>query len=76
MLGKCRKKTRRRYDRDLKISVISELEAGKPLAQIANRASIPVFLADGRPYVIGMVSISPLFTAITSRAPRQLFGSS
>jgi|GEM_PF-4124801 transposase len=29
------KKTRRRYDREFKISVVAELEAGKPLAQIA-----------------------------------------
>lgn len=29
------KKTRRRYDRAFKISVVAELESGKPLAQIA-----------------------------------------
>ena len=29
------KKTRRRYDRASKISVVAELESGKPLAQIA-----------------------------------------
>lgn len=34
------KKTRRRYDRELKISVVSELESGKPLAQIACKHSI------------------------------------
>ena len=40
------KKIRRRYDRDVKISVLTELEAGKLLAQRpANMASIRVFLA-------------------------------
>ena len=34
------KKTRRRYDRASKISVIAELESGKPLAQIAREHSI------------------------------------
>jgi transposase len=34
------KKTRRRYDRDFKISVVSELESGKPLAQIARERCI------------------------------------
>jgi transposase-like protein len=34
---KCMKKTKRRYDRDFKISVIAELEAGKPLAQVARK---------------------------------------
>jgi Transposase. len=34
------KKTRRRYDRDFKISVLIELEAGKPLAQIAREYGI------------------------------------
>ena len=34
------KKTRRRYDRDFKISVLAELEAGKPLAQIAREYGI------------------------------------
>jgi transposase len=33
-------KTRRRYDRDFKISVISELEGGKPPAQIAREHGI------------------------------------
>jgi len=35
------KKTRRRYDRDFKISVLAEPEAGKPLAQIAREPSAP-----------------------------------
>ena len=34
------KKTRRRYDRGFKISVVVELESGKPLAQIAREYSI------------------------------------
>jgi transposase len=34
------KKMRRRYDRDFKISVLSELESGKPLAQIARKHGI------------------------------------
>jgi transposase len=34
------KKTRRRYDRDFKISVIAELESGKPPAQIARENGI------------------------------------
>ncbi len=34
------KKTRRRYDREFKISVIAELEAGKPLAQVAREHGI------------------------------------
>ncbi len=34
------KKTRRRYDRDFKISVLAELEVGKPLAQIAREYGI------------------------------------
>ena len=34
------KKTRRCYDRDLRISVLAELEAGKPLAQIAREFGI------------------------------------
>jgi hypothetical protein len=35
------KKTRQRYDRAFKISVVAELESGKPLAQIAcEQASI------------------------------------
>ena len=43
------KKTRRRYDRAFKISVVAELESGKPLLRSpANMASIRVFLADGR----------------------------
>ena len=31
------KKTRRRYDREFKISVVAELESGKSVAQIARR---------------------------------------
>ena len=38
--GKYMKKTRRRYDRAFKISVVAELESGKPLAQIAREHSI------------------------------------
>lgn len=34
------KKTRRRYDREFKISVIAELESGKPTAQIAREHGI------------------------------------
>ena len=34
------KKTRRRYDRAFKISVVAELETGKPLAQIAREHDI------------------------------------
>ena len=34
------KKTRRRYDRAFKISVVAELESGKSLAQIAREHSI------------------------------------
>ena len=34
------KRTRRRYDRAFKISVISDLENGKPLAQIAREHGI------------------------------------
>lgn len=34
------KKTRRRYDREFKISIVSELESGKSLAQIAREHSI------------------------------------
>jgi transposase InsO family protein len=34
------KKTRRRYDRAFKISVVAELESGKPLVQIAREYSI------------------------------------
>ena len=34
------KKTRRRYDRDFKISILAELDAGKPLAQIAREYGI------------------------------------
>ena len=34
------KKTRRRYDREFKISVVAELESGKPLAQIARENGI------------------------------------
>jgi transposase len=38
--GKFIKKTRRRYDREFKISVVAELESGKPLAQIARKYGI------------------------------------
>lgn len=34
------KKTRRRYDRGFKISVVAELESGKPLAQIAREYGV------------------------------------
>ncbi|GAB6264966.1 MAG: transposase [Methanothrix sp.] len=34
------KKTRRRYDREFKISVVAELESGKPLTQIAREYGI------------------------------------
>ena len=34
------KKTRRRYDREFKISIVAELESGKPLAQIARENGI------------------------------------
>ena len=34
------KKTRRRYDREFKISVVAELEGGKPLTQIAREQGI------------------------------------
>ena len=34
------KKTRRRYDRDFKISVITELDTGKPLPQVAREYGI------------------------------------
>lgn len=34
------KKTRRRYDRKFKISVVAELESGKPVAQIAREYGI------------------------------------
>ena len=34
------KKTRRRYDREFKISVVAELESGKPLAQIAREYGV------------------------------------
>lgn len=33
-------KTRRRYDREFKISIVAELESGKPLAQIAREHGI------------------------------------
>jgi len=33
-------KMRRRYDREFKISVVAELESGKPLAQIAREYGI------------------------------------
>jgi transposase len=47
--GKYIKKTRRRYDREFKISVVAELESGKPLAQIAREYGIDpsVFPAPG-----------------------------
>ncbi len=34
------KKTRRHYDREFKISVVAELERGKPVAQIAREHGI------------------------------------
>jgi transposase len=34
------KRTRRRYDREFKISIVAELESGKPLAQIAREHCI------------------------------------
>lgn len=34
------KKTRRRYDRDFKLSILSELDASKPLAQVAREYGI------------------------------------
>ncbi len=34
------KRTRRRYDREFKISVVAELEGGKPLAKIAREHGI------------------------------------
>ena len=34
------KRTRRRYDRDFKISIVAELEGGKPPAQIAREHCI------------------------------------
>jgi transposase-like protein len=34
------KKTRRRYDRDFKISIVVELDGGKPPAQIAREHGI------------------------------------
>lgn len=34
------KKTRQRYNRDFKISVLVELDAGKPLAQVAREYGI------------------------------------
>jgi transposase-like protein len=43
------KKTRRRYDRALKISVVSELESGKPLDEIVREhPSEPVLLLERR----------------------------
>ncbi len=33
-------RVRRRYDRDFKISIVSELESGKPLAQIAREYGV------------------------------------
>jgi transposase len=38
--GNCMKKTRQHYDRDFKISILTELEAGKPLAQVAREHGI------------------------------------
>ena len=34
------KKTRRRYDREFKLSIVAELEGGKPSAQIAREHNI------------------------------------
>lgn len=34
------KKTRRRYDREFKISIVAELESGKPVAQISREYGI------------------------------------
>jgi hypothetical protein len=34
------KKTRRRYNRDFKISVLAELDAGKPIALVAHEYGI------------------------------------
>jgi transposase len=34
------KKTRRHYDREFKISIVAELESGKPVAQIAREYGI------------------------------------
>jgi transposase len=34
------KKSRRRFDREFKISIVAELESGKPLAQIAREHNI------------------------------------
>lgn len=42
------KKTRRHYDRALKISVVAELESGKPLSQIACEHSIHSALMERR----------------------------
>jgi transposase-like protein len=42
------KRIRRRYDRDFKISIVAELEGGKPPAQIAREHGIhPAFLLVG-----------------------------
>lgn len=38
--GYQRKKTRQRYDRDFKISIVAELEGGKPPVQIAHEHGI------------------------------------
>ncbi len=38
--GEQMKKTRRRYDREFKKSIVSELESGKPVAQIAREYGI------------------------------------
>jgi len=42
------KKTRKRNDREFKISIITEHESGKPLAQISRKHGIPVFLPVAR----------------------------
>ena len=39
------KKTRQRYDREFKISIVAELESGKPLAQISREHNIHPSLA-------------------------------
>lgn len=43
------KKTRRRYDRDFKISIVAELEGGKPPAQIAREHGIHPSLQSNLP---------------------------
>ena len=39
------KKSRRRFDREFKISIVAELESGKPLAQISREHNIHPSLA-------------------------------